>query len=253
MTLAVAIRTTGARRRHVGQELVWLAGLLAAAACLFLSYIGWFGGPLYTAIPAAGNARPRIVAVILSGDMGFRFGMAARVAARLSERGVAVVGINSLTFLRGGRSPAEAAALLAGGIARAEALAPGAHLVLIGQSAGADALQVGLAALHPGLRKGVGLVALVVPGRRIRLEASPSELFPLRTPEVDGLGSARRLGWAPTLCIQGMAERDSLCPFLTQGNIRRIALPGGHPLHRDAERVAGILLDEIARRLGPPR
>ncbi|MEG8025744.1 hypothetical protein QP162_17635 [Sphingomonas aurantiaca] len=34
---------------------------------------------------------------------------------------------------------------------------------------------------------------------------------------------------------------ESLCPRLTQANARRIALPGGHPLHRDTDALYDVL------------
>ena len=226
------------------KALAAIAGL-AALALAFLSYIGWFGGPIYSEVPAAGGRAPRVAAVVLSGDMGFRLGMGRAIAKRLAARGIPVVGINSLTFLREPRSAAEAAGLVAGAMARAEAMAPGARLVLIGQSLGADTLQLALDALPPAQRRPIALVALVVPSRTVRLQASPSEIFPVSSPEFDGLPSASRLTWAPMLCVQGKEEKDSLCPWLRQPNAVRVALPGGHPLGRDAGRLAATLIGAI--------
>jgi type IV secretory pathway VirJ component len=230
---------------------LWWLPVLAVLSLGFLVYIGWFGGAIYTVVPPLAGPRPRVTAVLLSGDMGFRIGMGPAVAERLAERGIPVVGVNSLTYFRKPRSVGEAALLIEGGIDRAEALAPaGAKVVLIGQSLGADMLQLGLSALPPAKRSRVALVALVVPGRNVRLQASPSELFPMASAEFSGIASARRLDWAPTICLQGADEEDSLCPFLTQPNARRIILPGGHPLHRDADRVAATLLRAIAGAIG---
>lgn len=224
---------------------IWAPVLLAALLLGFLGYIGWFGGPLYTVVPAVGGARPRIAAVLLSGDMGFGLGMGPKIARHLAARGIPVVGVNSLTFLRVPRTAPETEKLLAGAMARAEALAPGARLVLIGQSLGADTLQLALGELPPAERSPIALVALVVPSRQVRLQASPSEIFPMKSPEFDGRPSASRLTWAPTLCVQGVEEKDSLCPWLRQGNAVRVALPGGHPLHRDSGRLAATLLGAI--------
>ena len=123
-------------------------------------------------------------------------------------------------------------------------------MVLVGQSFGADMLQVGLPALPPQLRSRVILVALVVPGDSIDFRASPSELFGLQSPDAPALPSARLLNWLPVLCVHGAEEEDSLCPLLDLPNVRSVALPGGHPLHRDAERVHRILLQAIADAAG---
>lgn len=231
------------------------AGVAAfAAAALALLYgIGWFGGPLYFDLPSQAAGRPRVVAILFSGDMGFHFGMGAQVADRLAARGIPVVGVNSLTFFRSPRSLAETARLIEGGMKRAAALAPGAKLVLIGQSFGADMLQVGLTALPAGPRRQIAMVALVVPSREARLQASPSDLFPMSSPLFDAVPTARRLDWAPALCVQGVEQDDSLCPLLGQPNAVRVALPGGHLLHRDPERLAATLLAAIRRSAGPAR
>jgi type IV secretory pathway VirJ component len=227
---------------------IWILLIPAALALGFLGYIGWFGGPTYTIVPATAGSTPKVAAVLLSGDMGFRIGMGPAVAERLAEHGIPVVGVNSLTYFREPRSVGDTASLIAGGIARAEALAPsGARIVLIGQSMGADMLQVGLSALPPADRRRVSLVALVVPSRVVRLQASPSELFPMTSAEFSGVPTALRLDWVPTLCVQGEDEKDGLCAFLTQANARRLNLPGGHPLHHDVDRVAAVLLSAIAR------
>jgi type IV secretory pathway VirJ component len=162
-----------------------------------------------------------------------------------------VIGVNSLAYFHRPRSAAEAAGLIRDGIARTRAFAPGAPLVLIGQSFGADMLQVGLARMPPPQRRGIALVALVVPSRQVRMQASPGGLIAVDGPGFDGLSTAQALGWAPTLCISGEAERTSLCPSLRQANVARLALPGGHLLRFDADRLAAALLAAIDRATDP--
>jgi type IV secretory pathway VirJ component len=212
---------------------------LAAAILLGFGWLGYLGGDPFTILrPDSYQTRPGgVVAVLLSGDMGFNIGMGPDVAARLQRDGVPVVGVNSLTYFRTTRTAAQAAALVEEAMRRALAINPRARLVLIGQSYGADMLHVGLSDLPAALRSRIGMVALVVPGATVEYRASPSELLTFAMPEADALPTARRLDWAPLLCIQGVEESASLCPLLRQPNLTAVALPGGHPLHRDVDAV----------------
>ncbi|MEJ7932888.1 AcvB/VirJ family lysyl-phosphatidylglycerol hydrolase [Sphingobium sp. AN558] len=222
---------------------------LPAALVGVAAYLGYFGGPVFVDIPA--TARPAkinagLAAVVLSGDMGFRIGMGPRVANRLAADGIPVVGINSLTFFRNRRSPAEVKALISAAARRALAFGHAGRVVLIGQSFGADMLHIGLTGMAPALRAHVAMVALVVPTDTILYRASPSELLNWTRPDAAALPTARQLTWVPVTCIQGAEETDSLCPMLTQPNVHRVALPGGHPMHGDTDAVHAVLAKAIA-------
>lgn len=245
-------------RRETRVRKPWLLGGLASLAVIvalligFMGYIGYFGGVVFVPVPATGRPAPAergLVAVLLSGDMGFKIGMGPQVAARLAADGIPVIGINSLAYYRVRRSPAENEALIAEATRRALAL-PGARgVVLIGQSFGADMLQAGLPALPRELRDKVALVALIVPLDTIEYRASPAELFNLAPPDAPALSTARRLDWVPVLCVHGEEETDSLCPLLTMPNVRRVALPGGHPMRHDDHLVHAVLKQAIGAAL----
>ncbi|MGA1799465.1 AcvB/VirJ family lysyl-phosphatidylglycerol hydrolase [Sphingomonas sp. 4RDLI-65] len=199
-----------------------------------MAWLGYFGGPLFTDVPTTGP-RQRVAAVFLSSDMGLRSGMAPEVMRRLAADGVSVVGVNTLTYMRKARTPAEVTALVARAEVRALRLGDTDRVVLIGQSFGADMLHVGLFGLPPSLRAKIAGIVLVVPEDTVEFRASPGEILDAWTPTTDALPTARALTWAPVLCVSGIEEPASLCPLLTQPNVRRVALPGGHPLHRDVD------------------
>jgi len=214
----------------------------------WLSHIGYFGGQLYFAIPAKPvRTQPsRAVAVLFSGDMGFRVGMGPRIASRLAADGIPVLGVSSLVYFRHERTPADVGRLIDDAARHALAFARADRLILIGQSFGADMLQVGAQGLPRDLRARVQLVALVVPGDTVIYRASPAELFNWAKPDARALPTARRLTWAPVICVRGIEERDSLCPQLDLPNVRQVALPGGHPLHYDADALYAALKAGIA-------
>lgn len=236
---------------HRGRPLLgWLAAVLAAVALVLggLGYLGYFGGPVFMLVPAAGERRaavPHVAAVLLSGDAGFKVGMGPRIAARLAADGMPVVGVNSLTYFRTRRSPAENEALIDDAMHRALALPEIDTVVLIGQSFGADMLQAGLPRLPEAARRHVLLVALIVPGDTVDFRASPDELLNFEKADVPALPTARQLTWVPTLCIHGESESGSLCPLLRQPNVSRVTLPGGHMLNRDVDAVYAVLLRAI--------
>lgn len=227
-------------------QMMWFRRSLLAfavfgvAAVGFMAWLGYFGGPVFTDI-APTKAQRGYAVVLLSGDLGLKIGMAPEIARRLAADGVPVVAVNTLTYLRKTRTPADITTLIARAEQRALRLGHTDRVVLIGQSFGADMLHVGLVGLPQPLRAKIARVALIVPEDNVQFRASPSEVFDLWTPTTPALPTARHLTWAPLLCVQGIVETNSLCPLLTQANARRVALPGGHPLHRDADALYDVI------------
>jgi type IV secretory pathway VirJ component len=148
-----------------------------------------------------------------------------------------VTGVSSLVYFRQRRTPNEVKHFIADALAHALTVSHASKVVLIGQSFGADMLQVGLPGLPPALRLKVAFVALVVPTDTIFYRISPAEMFELTEPDAPALATARQLNWVPALCIHGIEEKTSLCPLLHQANVETVALPGGHALHWDANRL----------------
>ena len=239
---------TGPSRRPLIIGLLALVAALVAGAILLGRHIGYPGGPIYKPVAATASAQPwtrGTVAVFFSGDMGFNVGMGPRIARRIAAQGIPVLGVNALTVFSHRRTPRESAVLVRDAVTRA-LRAPGAHRVLlIGQSFGAGALLAGLEGLPPALRSHVAMAALIVPSDTLQFRATPGGVFSFGS-DGPALPAARRLDWAPTLCIQGEAESGSLCPLWLQPNVTRIALPGGHFLHDDAALVAATILRALA-------
>jgi len=225
----------------------WLFALFLTFAIASAAYLhaGYYNGPLFHDMPAAdaGPAKPAIV--MLSGDMGNRVGMTPRVAARLGARGYAIVTVNSLTYFSPRRTPEETAELIKTAMVRAMKLGKTDHVVLIGQSFGADMLHAGLAQFSAAARQPIRSVVLIVPGEDIIFRASPIELAGLETPDQRAYPTASRLRWVPVTCIHGADEAGSLCPELQLPNVRRITLPGGHKLNSDARALEAAILPAI--------
>jgi type IV secretory pathway VirJ component len=125
------------------------------------------------------------------------------------------------------------------------------RVVLLGQSFGADIVRVGLADLPGNLREKVIAAVLVVPGSTAYFRADPSGLSYRGTPDANAI-EASRIRWLPLICIQGVAETDTLCPALTMSNVRRVALPGGHFLRNDYALLVRTILGELGAIVNVP-
>jgi type IV secretory pathway VirJ component len=220
---------------------------VAVAFLLFCLWIGYFAHSPFTLVRPTETARRDATVIFLSGDIGFRLGMAPQIAERLTADGYPVVGINSLTYFRTTRTAAEATALIEDAIAQAHTLSHGGRLILIGQSYGADMLHVGLVGLPDALRREIAMVALIVPGATVEYRASPGEVLTFAMAEEDAMPSARQLDWVPLLCLWGREEAASLCPLLHLRNLHSVGMPGGHPLHYDADAVYRQITVQMAR------
>lgn len=227
----------------------WLGRLLIAAAMLGLLLLtlreGLASLPLFVDYEGAPAPNAPIAAVLVSGDMGLAAGFGHRIAERLERAGVSVLGVNAPAYFLNYRTPDEIGDLIERAARRALADRPKARLVLIGQSFGADVLPVGVNRLPPDLRRRLTLVALIVPTRAAYYAISPAEYFGLGTPDALTVIGASAMRDVPVLCIRGEREAESLCPELSGPNVRRIALPGGHMLNRDADRLFAALRPAI--------
>jgi type IV secretory pathway VirJ component len=238
--------------RHAARRAMPLAAaavlIVIAAAFLYCLHLGYPRGQIYRLVPAtaqAGNAGHGTVAVFFSGDMGFNAGMGPPIAEQIARQGVPVLGVNSLTAFAYRQTPAAVTALVRDAVMRALALPGTQRVVLIGHSFGANAVLSGFQGLPAQLKARIPLVELVVPGDTMLFRAFPGGIF---EPTDDGpaLPVARRIAATPVLCIHGEIERHSLCPLWNAGNVRRVALPGGHSLQKDSSLVAAVLLRAIA-------
>jgi type IV secretory pathway VirJ component len=195
-------------------------------------------------VPASGPPRD-VMALHITGDGGW--GITDRgLSETLAEKGVPVVGLNSLRYFWKARTPDGAAAdvekilryyLTTWGKTRA---------VLIGYSFGADVLPFLVSRLPADMRSRVALVCLFGPGERADFQfhlgswlgRTTSDSLPVR-PELAKLGDVK------ILCFYGRKDKQSICADLPPGSVTAIEQEGGHLIWG---RFAGIA-EEILRAL----
>jgi pimeloyl-ACP methyl ester carboxylesterase len=189
---------------------------LLTASFQWLGYLG--GDPFSLSRPQGyrpGHGTP--IVIILSGDMGMKVGMGPGIMARLTRDGMPTVGVNSLTYFRKTRSPAEATALIGRALAQAHSIDPAAPVILIGQSFGADMAHVGLATLPAAQRHAIAMVALVVPGATVcSTQPCSSSSCSSKPGQAATRASTTRASAAPPFCVRfwtpGISASCSVAP-----------------------------------------
>ncbi len=169
------------------------------------------------------------LAVILSGDGGWAK-INRELGDTLIERGVPVVGLNSLKYFWAGRTPEGTAQDLERILRHYLALWKRKNILLIGYSRGADVLPFLVSRLPSDLQAQISLVALLGPAHVADFEFhltdwfinSPSKTARPLMPEIQKLSDTK------LLCVYGEEETDTLCTDLTPEQARIVPFKGGH-------------------------
>jgi type IV secretory pathway VirJ component len=176
-------------------------------------------------LPARGTASGTL-AVVVSGDGGWN-GIDRKVARVLSERGVAVAGLDSRRYFWTARTPAGAAADLERILRHYLAAWKCQDAVLVGYSFGADALPFMIDRLPAELLGRMRLLTLMSPGPSTRLEVFTKLKISQAGSALQVLPEMLKLTGRPILCLYGDREKQSLCPRL--GTLAHaVKLPGSH-------------------------
>lgn len=192
----------------------------------------------------------RRLAVVLTGDGGWAW-RDKGLAKAFSDAGVSVVGLNSPEYFSKRRTADETAAAVARIIEHYRAAWGRPETLLVGYSRGADIVPFVAGRLPPSAREGLALVAMIGPGTFAEFQFHLIDLFRSvhRSDAVSTESAVRATGGAcPMLCIEGVDEKDSVCPrLLDLPWVRRVVLPGGHGFDNDFKNIARIILESAQR------
>ena len=229
-------------RRLIGLAALGAGALVAVAATA--PALGLLGSDPIRITPAA-PGQVRVAVVYFSGDMGLKFGMGPKVVPALAAHGMPVVGVSSPALFGSRRTRAEVDAIVADAV-RAGLRQTGAErVVLMSQSYGADIVATGAPDLPADLRRRLAGIVAVVPTQTVYFRADPLGFAYHGRPDARPAEAVRALTWASIVCIQGAAEKDSLCPTLAGTAARVVVLPGGHFLKRDDKLLIATILREL--------
>ena len=196
-------------------------------------------------VPAHGPGSD-LLAVVVSGDGGWA-GLDKEVAGVLANRGVSVVGLNSLQYFWKARTPEESATDLDRIIRHYLSTWTKEHVALIGYSRGADVLPFMANRLPQQILDKTVLIALLGPGHTVTfefhltdwLQTSPSgKALPIQ-PELEKLRGKN------ILCFYGEREKDSLCRALEPGLAKCFPMPGAHHFGGNYAAIAETILKEV--------
>ena len=200
-----------------------------------------------TEVPATGPPAG-VFAVFLSGDGGWAE-LDRSIGAQLAQAGVAVVGIDSRTYLKSGRkTPDVLAADIARIVRRYQSKWGVDSFALIGYSRGAVLVPFAAARLDSTLRARLRLIAMLGLEERAGFTFHFADLLSKHSPK-DGLPvlpELERLRGTSMLCVYGREEEESLCRSVDSTLVRRFARDGGHHFDRNYPALAQTIIDNLA-------
>jgi type IV secretory pathway VirJ component len=195
-------------------------------------------------VPAHGQGGDTL-AVVLSGDGGWA-GLDREVAGGLAERGIPVVGFNSLQYFWTARTPDGTARDVERILRHYLAEWHRDKAILIGYSFGAEVLPFAVSRLPADLQERIRLVTLLAPGRKATFEFHVGDWLGLGDSGLLILPEVKKLAGKPLLCLYGKDEdpKESLCPEISPPLGRSMALEGGHHFGGGYQALASLILGD---------
>jgi type IV secretory pathway VirJ component len=191
------------------------------------------------------------LAIFYSGDGGWRE-IDQRIAARLNEKGVPVIGVDALRYFWSEKTPEETADDLSAIIAHYRERLGVSRVVLIGYSFGANILPKVYGLLPAADREAVTLLSLLALSRQADFEIAVTGWLGAAGTgkEGDPVDHLTEVEASKIQCVHGLEEEGSGCPPLetrVKDGAQLIARPGGHHFDENYEFVADEILARIER------
>jgi type IV secretory pathway VirJ component len=185
-------------------------------------------------VPAVGAGQDLMV-IIVSGDGGWA-GLDRQVAADLAQRGIPVVGIDSLRYFWHARTPEAAARDVAAVASHYSAAWRRPRIALIGYSFGADVLPFVVNRLPADAVARLAGITLIEPSTSATFEIHVSDWLPgVETPGLDTAPELARLR-LPLLCLHGEDIARSVCHVAPGADVAQVGR--GHHLGGESSAIA---------------
>lgn len=201
-------------------------------------------------MPPQGAGTP--LAIVISGDGGWR-DIDKTIAEQLHDRGLGIVGWDSLRYFWHAKNPQQLADDLDAVIRRYVREWGSSGVVLIGYSFGADVLPFAYNRLGDAARATVRQVSLLGLTDSADFEIHVTGWLGADT-SGEALPSAAELDRVPGALIQcfyGEDEDDTVCPRLAEKGVESIRTSGGHHFDGDYDALAERILGGLGKRLAP--
>lgn len=217
--------------------------LIAAIAALLLTAGAAAPAPADVEVPFAAETAGDSLAVLYSGDGGWR-AIDQKVARHLADNGVPTVGVDSLNYFHVRRTPQTAAADLAAALRRYEQQWGRSKVVLIGYSFGADALPAIIPHLPADLRAHIDRLVLIGTGPMGDLQFHPVSWLDIAAADAFPVAPAiAALQGLKITCVYGDREKHDICPTLPDALVAKVRLPGDHHFDRDYAALGAAVLN----------
>jgi type IV secretory pathway VirJ component len=197
--------------------------------------------------------RHNVMAILYSGDGGWR-DIDEQLAGILQKKGVPTLGIDSLHYFWTEKDAAPLAEDLTHLIDVYSQRWNIDQVVLIGYSFGANVLPAIYNALPESTKAQVAQISLLGLEPQANFEITVGGWLgaPASKDSKPTLSEVKRLPLDRVQCIYGLDEKDSGCPVLKGTPVEVIGLSGGHHYDGDYKKLAKLMIDGAARRLGQP-
>ena len=193
-------------------------------------------------------AHPRGLAIILSGDGGWR-DLDKTIGEQLSSEGISVVGWDCLRYFWRHKSPQQTAHDLSAVIDAYTARWHVTRVALIGYSFGADVLPIVYGRLAPEARARVVQMSLLAPGRAADFEISMAGWLgaPATKDAIPTTPALASINASMIQCFYGDEEQDSACPTLESTGAAIVKTSGGHHFDGNYNALALDILHRFER------
>ncbi len=190
------------------------------------------------------------MAVIYSGDGGWR-DLDREVGGALQDRGIPVVGVDSLRYFWSERKPQETADDLTRIIDTYRKHWHVKNVLLIGYSFGADVLPATYNLLPADDRAHVVQLSLLAFSKEVDYVISVEGWLGVAGDGKAGnaLDDIAKINPALVQCIYGTEEDDDPCPSLKAKGVETIGIEGGHHFDEDYEALADKIVTSLKTRL----
>jgi len=175
-------------------------------------------GPLVET-PARKGRTAEAFVILYSGDGGWAKAD-CEFSHRFAERGMPVLGVNSVRYFAQRRTPATAAADLGRWIDAYSARFGRPKVILMGYSFGASALPIIAEQLPPAERGKIEEVALAGPGAGAELVLRPRTWFNVLAADATPVAPAlRHIHDLKVVCVYGQEDPHAACPNYPTGSV----------------------------------
>jgi type IV secretory pathway VirJ component len=204
------------------------------------------GGLPLIEVTAHADPANQLLAVLLTGDGGWAE-IDKGIAASLAENGIPTVALDSLSYFWKRKTPDEATRAIESTITDYLAKWHKQRVILIGYSFGADVLPFIANRIDAARQKDIALIALLGVGNSAAFEFHLSSWLdadrsagrlPLR-PEI------QKMNWANSICIYGVADKDTDCVALGKLGVKVIGVEGDHHFAEKYGDLVQHLLDNV--------